>query len=119
MGIAFTQIVPFVFLPLMTLQNIDFVPTAVLQKKKERKKKKEKKKAGRKWIPLKLTDRLSTHMFQMFSVLHKWFYNTSTVNSSSNPRLSHSGVEKCVQNGSAGTTNLTYSDFRFSVYTRP
>lgn len=45
MGIAFTQIVPFVFLPLMTLQNIDFVPTAVLQKKKERKKKKEKKKS--------------------------------------------------------------------------
>lgn len=45
MGIAFTQIVPFVFLPLMTLQNIDFVPTAVLQKKKERKKKKGKKKS--------------------------------------------------------------------------
>lgn len=48
MGIAFTQIVPFVFLPLMTLQNIDFVPTAVLQKKKRKKEKKEKKKAGRK-----------------------------------------------------------------------
>lgn len=90
-----------------------------ITKKERKKKEKGKKKAGRKWIPLKLTDRLSTHMFQMFSVLHKRFYNTSTVNSSSNPRLSHSGVEKCVQNGSAGTTNLTYSDFRFSVYTRP